>query len=432
MSAISVLNIRQFRNFIFARLFFTFAVNMQGTIVAWQVYEYTKDSFALGAIGLAEVIPFVLVAIFGGHIADIISRKKIIAFSASLYVLCAVALWVLSSYLTQILDTKGVLPIFIIIFITGIARGFLAPAQSAFMAQLIPKDQYANSATINSVVWHTSAIGGPVLGAWLYAFGHASLTYLVVAILGFIGLALYMIVPSQAIPDRIMGETLTTRLSAGLKFVFGHQIMLGAMALDMFAVLFGGAVALLPIFAEDVLHTGVKGLGLLRMAPAVGALLAAIFMIFRPPLTHAGRNLLICVAAFGVCTIGFALSENFMLSFILLALTGLFDNVSVVIRTTILQLYTPDDMRGRVSAVNSIFISSSNEFGAFESGTMAKIMGLVPSVIFGGGMTILVVLVTTKIAPILRSLNLHKDMNKDREAALLQLEIDKIGQKDEE
>ncbi len=411
MSAIKVLNITNFRNFIFARLFFTFAVNMMGTIVAWQVYEYTKDSLALGAIGLAEVIPFVLVALFGGHIADIISRKKIMLASVSLYLLCAVALWVLSTYFAEILQNVGVFPIFAIIFVTGIARGFLAPAQSAFMAQLVPQDQYGNSATISSVVWHASAVGGPVLGAWLYAYGQASLTYLVVGILGFLGLLLFWTVPAQPMPPRIVGEKLSTRLSAGLKFVFSHQIMLGAMAMDMFAVLFGGAVALLPIFAEDVLHTGVKGLGLLRMAPAVGALLAAIFMIFRPVLTHAGRNLLICVGAFGLCTIGFALSQNFVLSFILLALTGMFDNVSVVIRSTILQLYTPDEMRGRVGAVSSIFISSSNELGAFESGAMAKLMGLVPSVIFGGGMTVLVVLVAGKIAPLLRNLNLQKEIS---------------------
>lgn len=430
MSAIQVLNITSFRNFIFARLFFTFAVNMQGTIVAWQVYEYTKDSFALGAIGLAEVIPFVLVAILGGHIADIISRKKIIVFSVLLYLCCAVALWVLSTYWQDILHTSGVFPIFAIIFVTGIARGFLAPAQSAFMAQLVPKEQYGSSATINSTIWHASAVGGPVLGAWLYAYGQASLTYFAVGILGLLGLILFSIVPAQTIPERIMGEKLSTRLSAGLKFVFSNQVMLGAMAMDMFAVLFGGAVALLPIFAEDILHTGVKGLGLLRMAPAVGALGAAIFMIFRPPLTNAGRNLLICVGAFGLCTIAFALSENFLLSFILLALTGMFDNVSVVIRTTILQLYTPDDMRGRVGAVNSIFISSSNELGAFESGAMAKLMGLVPSVIFGGGMTVLVVLVAAKIAPLLRNLNLHKDMNHNKEIEKLQVEIDKIGEND--
>lgn len=413
MSAIKVLNITNFRNFILARLFFTFAVNMQGTIVAWQVYEYTKDSLALGGIGLAEVIPFVLVAIFGGHIADIISRKKIIISSAFLYLLCALSLWILSTYFKEILQNVGVLPIFVIIFVTGIARGFLAPAQSAFMAQLVPKEEYGSSATMNSVVWHASAVGGPVLGAWLYAYGNASLTYSVVGILGLIGLLFFAIVPSQGIPNQqVTGEPLSTRLSAGLKFVFSNQIMLGAMAMDMFAVLFGGAVALLPIFAEDILHTGVKGLGLLRMAPAIGALIAAGFMIFRPPLKHAGRNLLICVGAFGLCTIAFALSHNFLLSFILLALTGMFDNVSVVIRSTILQLYTPDEMRGRVGAVSSIFISSSNELGAFESGAMAKLMGLVSSVVFGGGMTVLVVLVAAKIAPALRDLDLHKAMSR--------------------
>lgn len=411
MSAYEVLKISPFRNFIFARLFFTFAVNMMGTIVGWQVYEYTHDSLALGFIGLAEVIPFVFVALYGGHIADIINRKLIIIASVCLYILCAITLFIMSWQFSYLFTTIGVMPIYLIIFVTGLARGFLAPAQSAFMAQLVPRDLYANSATWNSIVWHTSAIGGPAIGGLLYGVGKAPLTYGLVVALSLTGLLLFGLVPQQPMPERVVGESVWERIRVGLQFVFNHQIVLGALALDMFAVLFGGAVAVLPIFAEEVLHEGAMGLGLLRAAPAAGALVMAGVMAYHPPLKNAGRNLLLSIAGFGLCTIGFALSPNFYLSLLLLVGIGMFDNVSVVLRSTIFQLYTPEDMRGRVSSVNSIFISSSNELGAFESGVAAKLMGLVPSVIFGGGMTLAVVAVTARIAPLLRRLDLRKEMH---------------------
>lgn len=408
-----VLLIPNFRNFILARQFFTFAVNMLGTIVGWQVYEYTHDDFSLGLIGLAEVIPFLATALFGGLVADILDRKTIISMSAAVYTFCALCLLILSWQFSYLFTTIGVLPIYAIIFVTGIARGFLAPAQNAFMAQLVPRELYAQSSVWNSVIWHISAIGGPAIGGILYAWKGANLTYLVVIIFAAIGFLLFTSVPKQPKPPQASkDEPIFDRLSIGLKFVFGQPIMLGALALDMFAVLFGGAVAMLPSFADRVLHVGAEGLGALRAAPAIGALIMAGVMTVRPPLGKAGRNLLISVLGFGITTIAFALSENFYLSLILLALTGAFDNVSVVIRSTILQLYTPDDMRGRVSAVNSIFISTSNELGAFESGLAARFLRLVPSVIFGGCMTILVALATAKLAPSLRDLNLREELKK--------------------
>ncbi|MBX7242408.1 MAG: MFS transporter [Bacteroidia bacterium] len=411
-SAYAVLKIVHFRNFILARLFFTFAVNMQATVVGWQIYEYTKDDFALGLIGLAEVVPFLISAIFGGNIADIINRKKIIGLSASVYSLCALLLVLLSFGFQYQYVAIQTLPIYAVIFLTGIARGFLAPAQTAFLAQLVPRELYAQSATWNSVIWHISAIGGPAIGGLLYGFIGVGFTYTVVLTLSVIGVFLFVSVPKQPMPLYEKGkEGLKERLTVGLRFVFSQQVMLGALAIDMFAVLFGGAVALLPSFADRVLHVGALGLGVLRAAPAAGALIMAAIMTWRPPLSNAGRNMLIAVAGFGVSTILFAISENFWVSLVMLALTGMFDNVSVVIRSTILQLYTPDEMRGRVSAVNSIFISTSNELGAFESGLAARLMGLIPSVIFGGGMTLLITAFSAKVFPELRNLNLHNKLN---------------------
>lgn len=410
-SAYEVLKITHFRNFILARFFFTFSVNMQATIVGWQIYQYTHDDFSLGLIGLAEVIPFLISAIFGGNLADIIDRKKIIGISAAVYALCALMLVLLTFGFEYQHLTISVIPIYAVIFLTGIARGFLAPAQTAFMAQLVPRKLYAQSATWNSVIWHISAIGGPAAGGILYGFAGIGLTYILVLGLSIFGVFLFVSIPKQPMPLYESGkESLKERLSVGLKFVFGQPVMLGALAIDMFAVLFGGAVALLPSFADRVLHVGPEGLGALRAAPAAGALVMAGIMAYRPPLTYAGRNLLVAVAGFGVSTILFAISENFYFSLIMLALTGMFDNVSVVIRSTILQLYTPDEMRGRVSAVNSIFISTSNELGAFESGLASKILTLIPSVIFGGGMTLLVTAIAAKFSPELRTLNLQKKL----------------------
>lgn len=400
------LTIANFRNYLFGRFFSIFGVQMQSVVVGWQVYELTKDAFSLGLIGLAEIIPFLMTAFFAGNAADIFNRKHIIQIAQSVFLLCVIALWLLSGKLHYLIEHKNVYPIYAVIFVTGIARGFLAPAQSALMAQLVPKHLYGNSSTWNSVFWHFSSVIGPACGGFIYAKADASTVYSIVGLCILIGLGFFSLIESQPIPERIIGEKLTERLSAGLKFVFSNEIMLGALAMDMFAVLFGGAVALLPVFADEILHQGAVGLGWLRAAPAIGAVIMAGIMVYFPPLKNAGRNLLISVGIFGLCTILFAISTNFYLSFLLLALTGAFDNVSVVLRSTIVQMFTPDEMRGRVSAVNSIFIGSSNELGSFESGTAARLLGLIPSVIFGGVMTCLVVMTAAKVSPKLRKLQL--------------------------
>ncbi len=418
-SAYDVLKIRDYRFYIIARTFITFGVNVLATVVGWQVYEYTQDSFSLGLIGLAEFIPFLIVTLIGGYIADIFDRKKIIQTCVFLYTICAFMLFLLTTQYKIIIDMYGVLPIYGIISLTGLVRGFLGPAQQAFAAQLVPKELLTNAATWSTMSWHLASIGGPAIGGILYGVSKSAWSsYALVSALAFIGFLFFLSIKSRHSVRNTDGTSRNSRegvekqegffdsVNVGMDFVFKNQMIWGSLALDMFAVLFGGAVALLPAFAKDVLQLGPEGLGMLRAAPAVGALVMASYLAYNPPTQNAGKNLLYAVAGFGVCTILFALSRNFWFSAAMLAGTGFFDNYSMIIRGTIIQLFTPNEMRGRVSAVNSLFIGSSNELGAFESGLAAKLMGLVPSVMFGGTMTLIVVLTTWIKAPKLRSLNL--------------------------
>jgi len=300
--------------------------------------------------------------------------------------------------------------VFITIFLTGLSRGILAPAQVALMGQLVPRNLYANAATWNSANWQMAAVLGPAIGGMVYGFYGIIAAYTLV--LSLYSLAFFMIMFVKTGIHKVVETTegVFTRIRSGIDFVFKTPELLGAFTLDMFAVLFGGAVALLPVFASDILFVGPQGLGLLRACPAIGATIMAFILMFRPPMKHSGKMLFIAVTGFGLSMIAFALSKSFILSGILLVLSGAFDSVSVVIRGTILQLFTPDEMRGRVASVNSVFIGSSNELGAFESGVAAKIMGLVPSVVFGGFMTLAVVITTAKINRPLRRLSLQKKM----------------------
>jgi MFS family permease len=404
--AYASLRLKDFRWFIVARFILTLAIQMQSVVVGWQVYALTHDALSLGMIGIAEVVPFLCVTLFAGHVADIVNRKKIIVLSGLVYFICAAALLFVSTQLHPVLVSYGAMPIYLIIFITGLARGFMSPAQFAFMAQLIPRELLGNASTWNSVSWQVAEVAGPAIGGLIYGFFGVGSAYTTVVIFSAIGWIFFVAVKKKPMPERTRKENVWESLSSGLKFVFGHQMVLSALSLDMFAVFFGGAVSVLPIFADQVLHTGAKGLGFLRAAPALGAIAMSIIQAHYPPFKKAGRNLLFAVFGFGLCIISFALSKNFYLSLFILLLSGMFDNVSVVIRATIIQLYTPDDMRGRVSAVNGIFIGSSNELGSFESGLAAKLLGLIPSVVFGGSMTLAVVASVRKLAPKLRELKL--------------------------
>lgn len=410
--AYEVLKIADYRNYLFSRVAVTFGVNVLGPTVGWQIYEITKDPFSLGLIGLAEFLPFLVVTLIGGYIADIFDRRKIMITCISLYAVCAFGLYLITHRFPQALNLYGTMPIYIIVGLTGLLRGFVSPAQTAFAAQLVPPQLYANAATWNTMVWQLSSMGGPAVGGILCAASKSAWpSYILAAVLALVSLGFILLVPSKHAPQLVEGkriprEGFLVSVRTGLNFVFKNQIILASLALDMFAVLFGGAVALLPAFAKDVLAVGPEGFGALRAAPAVGAFIMAWILAFRPPLANTGKLLLGAVAGFGICTILFALSNSFWFSLVMLAGTGFFDNISMVIRGTVVQLYTPNEMRGRVSAVNALFIGSSNELGAFESGLAARIMGLVPSVIFGGSMTLVVVLTTWWKAPKLRDMSL--------------------------
>jgi len=399
------LKIRDFSFFIYARFTLTIAVLIQSVIVEWQMYQITHDALQLGLIGLAEAIPFICIALFAGHVADIVSRKKIIIYATLFLILGTVFLFYFSFNLQKNVELFGTAPIYIATAILGLCRGFIGPSYFAFMTQLIPKEHYANAATWNSSTWQIGAVSGPAIAGLLYGFLGATVSYAIDAGLIFLSLFFVLFIPARPAAKKDRTESVFKSIRSGLNFVFSNQIVLGALSLDLFAVLFGGAVALLPIFADQVLHVGPQGLGFLRAAPAVGAVTMGLTLAFNPIKKNAGRILLWNVAAFGLFTIAFALSANFYLSLLFLAITGAVDNVSVLVRSTVLQLTTPDEMRGRVSSVNSVFIGSSNEIGAFESGAAAKLMGLIPSVIFGGIMTIIVVLTTSKVAPKLRKLD---------------------------
>ena len=406
----AALRVAPFRAFILVRFLLTIGVQIQGVAVGWQIYRATGDPLALGLIGLAEAIPSIAVALFAGHIADVRSRKTIALWSMLVLCACSLSLFAYALWAhvhvpnPRLLDVR---PIFLVIFLSGLARGFMGPATSGMAAQLVPRELYENSATWASSTWQTASIGGPALGGLIYGFFGARQAYGTDAVMMALALLWMTTIPPTPISARENIVPVHLSIGEGLRFVFSNQIVLGALALDLFAVLFGGAVALLPVFASDILHTDARGLGVLRAAPAVGAVMMSLWLAHRPNGVgnRVGRKLLFVVAGFGVATIAFALSKNIILSFVLLAIGGAFDNVSVVIRSTLMQLYTPDEMRGRVSAVNNIFIGSSNEIGAFESGAAARLLGTAPSVVFGGTMTLIVVAIAYFVAPKLRELN---------------------------
>jgi MFS family permease len=394
----AALRIRQFRFFILSRFFITLAIQIQTVVVTWKLYEITGDVLSLGLIGLAEAIPALSVALYAGYVVDNNDRRKIALLSLGLLLLCSALLLVVMIVSPPQMATY----MYSIIFLTGIARGFMAPSYFSLLAQLVPRHLYSNSSTWNSTSWQIGAVAGPALGGIIYAFAGMRFTLMLVLVLSLAALYAVWCIKSNGVPEHARREGMLKSLGEGIRFVFSNKIILGALSLDLFAVLFGGAVALLPAFAKDVLKLGPEGLGFLRAAPSVGAFITMIGLAYYPPAKRAGYSLLVCVAGFGICMILFALSENFIFSLFILALSGAFDSVSVVIRSTILQFMTPEHMRGRVSAVNTMFIGSSNELGAFESGFMARLMGLVPSVIFGGCMTLGVVIFTGWKAPSLR------------------------------
>jgi len=400
----AALQIPDFRLFISTRFCVTLAIQIQAVVVAWQVYEITNDPLSLGLIGLAEAVPSISVSLYAGHLADIMNRKKIIVICLATLLLCSLSLLFFTLEPGKFILNYGALPIYAVIFVSGIARGFITPALFSYMPQLVPRELYSNAITWNSTLWETAAIGGPALGGLLYGWLGVQASYAADVLLMLTGLLLALGVTNKPVPPESEEQGMLEKIRAGLRFVFHHQIILGAISLDLFAVLFGGAVALLPIFAKEILMVGPEGLGLLRAAPSIGALLMAFYITHHPIKKNTGKILLYCVAGFGVCMILFALSTNFFISLFLLMMSGVFDCVSVIIRGTLLQTLTPENMKGRVSAVNHIFIGSSNEIGMFESGVAARLLRVVPSVIFGGCMTLVSVGTIAVLAKSLRRL----------------------------
>jgi MFS family permease len=396
---------RAFLGLLTYRILAILSYQIVAVTVGWHVYELTHDPLALGLVGLAEVVPYFCTAPFAGYLVDHLPRRKLgMVASAGLALTATILMAIAAGWL----PSHGTPLIYMAIALTGMVRAFLTPIYNALFARVLPRSQFARGAGVGSVVFQLGLVIGPALGGLLVGWSGKGAAYGLAAGLA-IGAALALaLLRVSELPAALERAPVFASIHEGLRFVFGHQILLGALALDMFSVLFGGAVALLPAFIKDILHAGPEALGILRAAPAVGAVMVGVWLSRRPPEHNAGRLLLIAVAGFGLCIVGFALSRDLWLSAALLLASGLCDGVSVVIRSTILQLATPDEMRGRVSAINGIFIGSSNELGAFESGVAAKLLGLVPSVIFGGCMTLGVVVATAKLAPKLRRLDLRQ------------------------
>ncbi|MEN2402134.1 MFS transporter [Flavobacterium sp. MC2016-06] len=407
------LRYREFNVFLLLRFAMVFAWSMQFIVIEWEVYSLTKNPLSLGIIGLMEVIPAVSMALFAGHIVDQREKKGLLAKCIIGFTVISFGLFLLTwpKIVGGYSPTVILYSIYALVFFGGLVRAFLGPTIFSLLSLIIPKKAYPNAATWSSSVWQIGAVMGPALAG--FSINWIGVHWSMCLVFGFSILSLIALsqISTKPILNPKIGESIKDSLAEGLNFVFKNQIVLGALSLDMIAVLFGGAVALLPVFAQDILKVGSEGFGILRAAPAVGSFITVLASAYVPLNKNAGKKLLVAIFIFGLSIILFGLSTFFWLSVFALFLSGLADGISVVIRQTILQLKTPDHMRGRVGAVNSIFVGSSNELGAFESGATARLMGTVTSVVFGGTVTLLTVLGFGIKSPMFRNLDLQKDMD---------------------
>lgn len=396
----AALRSRDFRLLLIGRFIVTFGEQAVDIAIGWELYDRTHSALALGFVGLALVVPVLLLALPAGHLADRFDRKRIMLISQGVLAVGAVGLGLLSLF-------RGPVPLFYVsIFLMGVGSSFQSPSSSAFVTQTVPAEKFANAATWNSSSWQLASVLGPAFGGLIIALTfRATPVYFiyVAAVLVYICLLLAIRGSPRVVLAAKKGTTLAS-LREGIDFVWRTKVILAAITLDMFGVLLGGATTLLPVFARDILHVGPAGLGWLRAAPSLGAVVMALSLAHLPPMKRAGRALLLSVAGFGVATLIFGLSHSFVLSLIMLVLLGAFDNISVVVRSTLLLVKAPDAMRGRVSAVNSMFISTSNELGGFESGLTAALFGPVFSVAAGGIGTLIVVGAVALIWPQMRHL----------------------------
>ncbi|WP_159022199.1 MFS transporter [Formosa sp. L2A11] len=408
----AALRYKEFNIFLLVRFAMVFAWSMQFIVIEWEVYSITKNPLSLGIIGLMEVIPAVSMALFAGHIVDQSEKKSLLIKCILGFSVISFGLFLLTwpKVVGDLSQNVVLYSIYFLVFLGGFVRSFLGPTIFSLLSLVVPKKLYPNAATWSSSVWQMGAVLGPALAGFsIHLIGvHWSMCLIV----GFSITALIALtqISTKPILNPKIGEPVMQSLKEGIKFVFDTKAILGAITLDMVAVLFGGAVALLPVFAQDILKVGPQGFGVLRAAPAVGAFITMLISAYVPLNKNAGMKLLVAIFGFGVSIIVFGLSTWFWISVGALFFSGMFDGISMVIRQTILQLKTPDHMRGRVASVNSMFVGSSNELGAFESGLTAKLMGTVTAVVFGGSMTLLIVLTTGIFSPTFRKLDLRKDL----------------------
>jgi MFS family permease len=396
--------IKEFRLYIIQRFFFIMAMRMIGTVVWWKMYQITKNPLALAFIGLSEAIPAISLALYSGHVVDKSDKRTLLLKTIICYFLCAAALMFITLQHTEMsLGKKFVqFGIYFVVFCTGVFRAFSGPASSSILAQLVPKSILPNAVTWSSATWLSASVIGHGSAGFLIAYtGYTGTFVLIIIYILTAAISLFQI-ERKPIVHANTGQDTWESVKVGLRYVFNTKELLGAFSLDMFAVLFGGAAAMIPFYAGEILHVGAIGFGWLNAAADIGSITTILILTFRPLRQKQGLTLLYVVAGFGICIITFGLSEVYWLSFAALLFSGVLDGISVVVRGTILQIKTPDEMRGRVSSVSSMFINSSNEIGNFESGVAAKLLGIVPSVVFGGAMTMLVVAVMWFKAPTLR------------------------------
>ena len=407
----AALRFREFNIFLVIRFILVFGWSMQFIIVEWEVYSLTKDPLSLGLIGLIEVIPAISMALFAGHIVDQKEKKTLFVYAIISFLLVSFGFYLVTTdyFYSNFSSNSVLIAIYILVFIGGFIRAFFGPIIFSLVALIVPKKSYPNAASWSSSTWQLAAVLGPALAGFSIAIYDVNVSMLFVLISVCIGLSLTYFIDKKPILNPKIGEPIMDSLKAGLSFVFKTKAILVSITLDMVAVLFGGAIALLPIYAQDILNVGSEGFGMLRAAPAVGALIIMFSSAYIPVTKNAGKKLLIAIFSFGISIIVFGLSSLFYLSLFALFVYGLTDGISMIIRQTILQLKTPNEVRGRVASVNSIFIGSSNELGAFESGLTAKLMGTVPAVVFGGIITILSVGFTNLKFPDFKNLDLSEN-----------------------